>query len=238
MSLSAKCEIVCKKTLSRPIYAISNDIGAIAVLIGHLLKGVFIFLGRKAKTDGIPKAIQFVNWLNNQTIFLIRKSNEVGKPRVIEAGQTSKGLLIFVARNLKAKGVPMVIWIAQSTNDLSSLFYRNAKIVVREKVSAIRQHIATEQTEASSAAAISPSPEIIIKDEETISLNERLAQEIIQSGIECNAIIDIGSHIIEKQPYYSYLFAMSPRIVTNRGCIRIEENGRRNIDFIQIIQKN
>ena len=155
------------------------------------------FLGRKAKTDGIPKAIQFVNWLNNQTIFLIRKSNEVGKPRVIEVGQISKGLLIFVARNLKAKGVPMVIWIAQFTNDLSSLFYRKAKIVVGEKVNAIRQRIATEQTEAS-AAAISPSPEIIIKDEETISLNERLAQEITQSGIECNAIIDIGSHVIEK----------------------------------------
>jgi hypothetical protein len=224
--------------LSRPTYAISKDIGAISVLIGHLLKGVFIFLGRKARTDGIPKAIQFAKWLNNQTIFLIRKSNEVGKPRVIEVGQISKGLLIFVARNLKAKGVPMVISIAQSTNDLSSLFYRKAKIVVGEKVYAIRQLIATEQTEASAAAAISPSPEIIIKEEETISLNERLAQEIIQSGIECKAIMDIGSHAIEKQPYYSFLIAMSPTIVTNRGCIRLEGNGRRNIDFIQIIQKN
>jgi hypothetical protein len=224
--------------LSRPTYAISKDIGAIPVLIGHLLKGVFIFLGRKARTDGIPKVIQFAKWLNNQTIFLIRKSNEVGKPRVIEVGQISKGLLIFVARNLKAKGVPMVISIAQSTNNLSSLFYRKAKIVVGEKVNAIRQLIATEQTEASAAAAISPSPEIIIKEEETISLNERLAQEIIQSGIECKAIMDIGSHAIEKQPYYSFLFAMSPTIVTNRGSIRLEGNGRRNIDFIQIIQKN
>jgi hypothetical protein len=176
--------------LSRPTYAISKDIVAIPVLIGHLLKGVLIFLGRKARTDGIPKAIQFAQWLNNQTIFLIRKSNEVGKPRVIEVGQISKGLLIFVARNLKAKGVRMVIWITQSTNDLSSLFYRKAKIVVGEKVNAIRQPIATEQTEASAAVAISPSPEIIIEEEETISLNERLAQQIVQSGIECKAIID------------------------------------------------
>jgi lysophospholipase L1-like esterase len=224
--------------LSRPAYGISKDIGAISVLIGHLLKGVFIFLGRKARTDGIPKAIQFANWLDNQTVILIRKSNEVGKPRVIEVAQTSKGLLIFVARNLKAKGVPMVIWIAQSTNDLSSLFYRKAKIIVGEKVNAVRQLIATEQNEASAAAAISPSPEIIIKDEETISLNERLAQQIIQSEIECNAMIDIGSHEIEQQPCYSFLFAMSPTIVTNRGCIRLDGNGRRNIDFIQIIQKN
>jgi hypothetical protein len=224
--------------LSRPTYEISKGIAAIPVLIVHLLKGVFIFLGRKTKTDGIPKAIHFANWLNNQTIFLIRKSNEVGKPRVIEVGQISKGLLIFVARNLKAKGVRMVIWITQSTNDLSSLFYRKAKIVVGEKVNAIRQPKATEQTEASAAAAISLSPEIIIKEEETISLNERLAQQIVQSGFECNAIIDIGSLVIEKQPFYSSLFAMSPTIVTNRGCIRLEGNGRRNIDFIQIIQKN
>ena len=132
----------------------------------------------------------------------------------------------------------MVISIAQSTNDFSSLFYRKAKIVVGEKVNDIRQLIATEQTEASVAAEIPPSPEIIIKEEETITLNERLAQEIIQSGIECNAIIGIGSYVIEKQPYYSSLFAMSPTIVTNRGCIRLEGNGRRNIDFIQIIQKN
>jgi hypothetical protein len=224
--------------LSRPTYAISKDIGAIPVLIGHLLKGVFIFLGRKARTDGIPKAIQFAKWLNNQTILLIRKSNEIGKPKIIEVGQISKGLLIFVARNLKAKGVPMVLSIAQSTNDLSSLFYRKAKIVVGEKVNAVRQLIATEQTEASVAAAISPHTEIIIKEEETISLNERLAQQIIQSGIECNTIIDMGSYVIEKQPYYSSFFAMSPTIVTNRGCIRLEGNGIRNIDFIQIIQRN
>jgi hypothetical protein len=128
--------------------------------------------------------------------------------------------------------------VTQSTNDLSSLYYRKAKIVVGEKVNAIRQPIATEQTEASAAAAISPSPEIIIKEEETIILNERLAQQIVQSGIECNAIIDIGSLVIEKQPYYSSLFAMRPTIVTNKGCIRLEGNGRRNIDFIQIIQKN
>ncbi|CAN5314304.1 hypothetical protein BH18THE2_BH18THE2_42920 [soil metagenome] len=225
-----------------PTYTISKEIEAIVkeivVLIGHFLKGLFISLGRKAKTDGIPEAIHLVRWLKNQTIFLIRKSNDVGKPKVIEAGQISKGLLILTAGNLKAKGVPMVIWIAQSTNDLSSLFYRKAKIVVGEKVNVIRLEIATEQTEASAAAAIPPSPEIILKEEETISLNERLAQEIIHNGIECKAIRDKGSLEIEKKPYYSYLFAMSPRIITNRGCIRFEGDDTRNIDFIQIIQKN
>jgi hypothetical protein len=53
------------------------------------------------------------------------------------------------------------------------------------------------------------------------------------------SITDIGSLPIEKKSYYSYLFPMSPRIFTNRGCISLEGNGTtRNIDFIQIIQKN
>ncbi|MGC2306880.1 MAG: hypothetical protein WA461_00630, partial [Nitrososphaeraceae archaeon] len=83
------------------------------------------------------------------------------------------------------------------------------------------------------------SPEIILKKEETIKLNERFAQESFQNGIECNAITDIGSLPIEKKSYYSHLLPMSPRIITNKGCIRLEGNGtRRNIDFIQIIQKN
>jgi hypothetical protein len=83
-----------------------------------------------------------------------------------------------------------------------------------------------------------PSPEIILKEEEAISLNERIAQEISKNGIHCKAVTDIGSLEIEKRHYYSYLFAMSPRIVTNRGCVRFEGDNKGNIDFIQIIQKN
>ena len=82
------------------------------------------------------------------------------------------------------------------------------------------------------------SADVILENEKTMNLNEILAKEISQNGIECKAT-DIGSLPIEKKSYYSYLFPMSPRIITNRGCIRLEGNGtRRNIDFIQIIQKN
>lgn len=122
--------------------------------------------------------------------------------------------------------------------DLSSLFYKKAKKVVGDKVNVIRQDIIAEKIKASAAALIPPSPEIIFKEEEAISLNQRLAQEAIQNRIECKAISDIGSLSIERKSYYSYLFAMSPRIITNRGCIKLEGNGRRNIDLIQIIQKN
>ena len=89
--------------MSRPTYAISREIGAIAVFIGRLLQGLFISLGRKATTDGIPKVVQLAYWLKRQTIFLLRKLNEVGIPKVLEAGQISKGLIILATRNLKAE---------------------------------------------------------------------------------------------------------------------------------------
>ena len=99
--------------------------------------------------------------------------------------------------------------------------------------------IVTEKPKAAATDAdTQPSAEIILKDEEAIGLNERMAQQIYKNRIQCKAITDIGSLEIERKHYYSYLFPLSTRIVTNRGCIRLEGNGTRNIDLIQIIQKN
>ena len=96
-----------------------------------------------------------------------------------------------------------------------------------------QQKITTTPTAAKISA------DVILENEKIMNLNEMLAKEISQNGIECKAITDLGSLPIEKKSYYSHLFPMSPIIVTNRGCIRLEGNGtRRNIDFIQIIQKN
>ena len=75
----------------------------IAVLIGYLLKGLFISIGRKAIVEVIPKAIQFSYWLKKHLIILARKSVEVGTPKAIEAGRISRGLLILAVRNLKTK---------------------------------------------------------------------------------------------------------------------------------------
>ena len=134
----------------------------------------------------------------------------------------------------------MVKWIAQLLKDLSSRFYRKAKEVVEEKVTTVRKDIATGKIKDSEAVAvpISPSPEVILKEEEATNPHDKLAREIIQNGIECKALKDTGLLEIEKKPYYSYLFPFSPRIVTNRGCIRLEGDNKGNIDFIQIIQKN
>src|SRR5215216_5583980 len=224
-----------------PTYTISKEIEVItkeiAVLTGYLLKGLFISLGRKARAEGIPKAIQFSYWLKKQSIILARKSVEVGTPKAIEAGRISRGLLILAVGNLKTKEVPMVIGIVQLIKYLSSQFYKKAMKVVGNKVNTIKQDIVTEKTKAATAATIPLSSEIILKEEESVGLNERMAQEISKNGIECKAITDIGSLPIEKRSYYSYLFPLSPRVTTKRGC-RVEGNGKSNIDFIQVIQKN
>ena len=73
------------------------------------------------------------------------------------------------------------------------------------------------------------SADVILENEKIMNLNEILANEVSQNGIKCKAITDIGSLPIEKKSYYSHLFPMSPRIVTNRGCIRLEGNGPEEI---------
>jgi hypothetical protein len=226
-----------------PTYTIFMEIGVItkeiAVLVGYLLKGLFISISRKAIVEVIPKAIQFSYWLKRHLIILARKSVEVGTPKAIVAGQMSKGLLILAARNLKTKGVPVAIGIVQLIKGLSSQFYKKAKKAVENKVNTIKQDIVTEKTKAAANEATIPlSSEIVLKEEEAIGLNERIAQEISKNGIECIAITDIGSLPIEKGSYYSHLFPLSPRVTTNRGCIRLEDNSKSNIDLIQVIQKN
>jgi hypothetical protein len=221
------------------LYNIPKNLGTIVILIGHLLLGLFTALGRKTRTDGIPKSVQFVRWLKNLTIFSVRKLNEVCWPKITKAGQISKILLMFTAQKLTSKGVPTVIRISQSMKILSIPLYRKAKRVVEEKVDVIREDMESGKTKISESTPIQPSSDIILKDEETISLNERLAQEIIQNGIECEAMTNTGSLSVTKKACYSYLYAMSPRIITNRGCIRLSEgHGSRNINFIQIVQKN
>lgn len=149
-----------------------------------------------------------------------------------------KRTTILALEDLKTKGVPVSIGIVQLIKRLSSQFYKKAKKVIGNRVNTVKQDIVTEKTNAATDADTSPSAEIILKEEEAIGLNERMAQEISKNGVECKAITAIGSLEIERKPYYSYLFPLSARIVTNRGYIKLEGNGTRNISLIQIIQKN
>jgi hypothetical protein len=126
---------------SPPTYTISKEVEGmvreIAVLIGRLLKGLFLFLGSEVKVHVIPRAVQLVHWLKRQTIILIRKPVKLGYPKVIEVGQISEGLLVLTARNLKTKGASMSMGISRSIKNLTSLFYGKAKKIAKEKVSGI-----------------------------------------------------------------------------------------------------
>src|SRR5438067_1692582 len=74
-------------------------------------------------------------------------------------------------------------------------------------------------------------PEIVTK---RVNLNERLAQEARkETGVDCEAA-ELNSLAIENRPYYSSKLPMSPKIVTNRGCIKV--NGK-SFGLIQIIQR-
>jgi hypothetical protein len=79
------------------------------------------------------------------------------------------------------------------TKSLSNQFYKKAKKVVGNKVNTIKQDMINEKTKTANDATVPLSSEIILKEEEAISLKEKMAQEISKSGIECKAITDIGS---------------------------------------------
>ena len=227
--------------ISRSIAAAAKQLGRIgkeiAIIIGHLIISLIILAATKAKSHGKLAIKRLGLWLKEKTIVFARWA----MLKIIQAGQIFKILLILAAQKLKNKGIPMIKQSAELLKDLSSRFYRKAKKVAEEKVNNVRKDIATEKTKASEAEAIpvSVSLDVILKEEESISINERLAREIDQNGIRCEAVTEIGSLGIEKKPPYSFLFPLSPRIVTNRGCIRLtQENDRSNIDLIQIVQKN
>ena len=236
---------------SRHVSAAAKKIGRIlkeiVIIIGQLSKGLIILAAKKVRSDGKPAIIQLVRWLKEKTIVFVR----MAKPKVIEVGHISKALLIAAIKKAKTteggRRKPKVIQVvqaAQAAEKKSSTILGKITQKVKEQASkavskeeyyetSLKQQQITTDTRAAKISS-----EIILEQEKTMNLNETLAKKISQNGIECKAITDIGSLPIEKRSYYSHLFSMSPRIITNRGCIRLEGNSRRNIDFIQIIQKN
>ncbi|MFZ0695993.1 MAG: hypothetical protein WAM88_02515 [Nitrososphaeraceae archaeon] len=243
----SRIELITILDTNRLISVTAKQIGRIlkeiAIIIGQLLIGLIILAARNARSHGKPAIIRLGRWLKEKSIVFIRWA----KPKAIETGQTSKGLIIVAVRKVKTSGgeagEPKDREIVQVNekkphrilDKITEKIKEQARKVVREAdyETLKQQKITTTPTAAKISA------DIILENEKIMNLNEILAKEISQNGIECKAITDLGSLPIEKKSYYSHLFPMSPIIVTNRGCIRLEGNGtRRNIDFIQIIQKN
>ena len=67
-----------------------------------------------------------------------------------------------------------------------------------------------------------------------MSSSQTMAEQMKKGGVQCD-VLAFGPHPLEKGPYYSQMFALSSRLATNKGLIRVRG---KNIDFIQILQRN
>ncbi len=72
---------------------------------------------------------------------------------------------------------------------------------------------------------------IVVK---VLSPNEEIANQMRKNGIDCQAL-PVASHPLERKPYYSHLFPMTPKLVTNKGVIVIRG---KNVDLVQILQRS
>lgn len=210
----------------------------IALIAGRLLIGLILIVGRKVRAEGKPKVAQLASWVKTRSIIFIRKSIEVVKPLAIEAGQTSKALLILTGRRLRTEGGPRAMNAAHLIKLQSIAFVRKGKEQQTGKGSENIVHVPSAQSYPTGTTTLKVSSEIILEKDSTLDLSDRLANEIKDKGITCHIVREIGSIQFEEKSRYSHLFPMSPRIITNRGYIRLSDISSRNISLIQIIQRN
>jgi hypothetical protein len=74
-------------------------------------------------------------------------------------------------------------------------------------------------------------------DSETVkisSLNEIFASQMKKRGLTVETV-PLGSLNLEREDYYNNDIGSNPRLITNRGCIKIKD---KEITIIQIIQRN
>jgi hypothetical protein len=185
----------------------------------YLLKKIIIFLGPRMVV-GKQKGKEIRYQLKRLMIFLSIKANTTGKQKATVSAELLKQLAIILVRkaNEAAHQTIQVIIASDIPVRTKSYLTKDPEIM------------ATMMTTALSSPP--PDPETTIR---RITLNDKLAEEIRKEiGIDCQAI-DVNSLPIEHKPYYSYIFPMSSKIVTNRGCIRVKS---KCFDLIQIIQRN
>jgi hypothetical protein len=173
--------------------------------LGPLLRRLVVSFGSILKFTQREISEQFASLPQRQRIIPDRKTGTTETDRGIGFKQVLRRLGIVTAAKLSET--------IQETTQAIKYDMEVNKGVIRER---------SEQVPA----------EITIK---RTSLNEKLVQQLReQIGIDCEAA-EIDSLSIEHKRYYSYNFPMSPKIITNRGCIIVK--GRR-FNLIQVIQRN
>lgn len=191
------------------------------------------FIIRKVRSGGKDKAKAIGNLLLAFSIALVRK---VGQLLLILGRFIYKKTKKLKTENLKVKtedeGELLKGWTKTSSvkKTIHLLIHRFALLVV----TAMNKVQVATKDDRSKNAHISD-----ISQEDLIDTNESLYQNIIRGlkheGIDVEEAGEEDILKIERPPYYSYNFSMTPRVVTNRGAIRIKN---KNINFIQLIQRN
>lgn len=187
---------------------------------------------KASQNSGVNIGKQLMRLLKPLTTSMGRKAKDMGKqqarnlePSVKKMASTGTKKAKDVGKDIGTKSKPLL-------DDLATMIGEEANKTIKQTKRAIKADM--EATKASDLAKSSEElPEITIR---RINLNERLAQQAkTELGLDCEAV-EVNSLAIENKPsYYSYKFPMSPKIVTNRGCIKIK--GKR-FGLIQIIQRN
>jgi hypothetical protein len=202
--------------LARTILALLK-VGAIQAR--YLLRKIINFLSKKGMVVGRQKGKEMRYQLKKLITFLYIKANTTGKQKAIVSAQLLKQLAIILIRktNEAAHQTIQIIIASDIPRKTKSYLTKDPEITV---------------TMMTNTLSSPPDPETTIR---RITLNDKLAEEIRKEiGIDCQAI-DVNSLPVEHKPYYSYIFPMSSKIVTNRGCIRVKS---KCFDLIQIIQRN
>lgn len=162
----------------------------IALIVGRLLVGLILIVGRKVRADGKPKVAQLASWMKARSIIFFRKSIEVVKPLAIGAGQTSKALLIVTGRRLRTEGGPRAMYAAHLIKLQSVAFVRKPKELQTTKSSENIVHDPSAQNYHTGTTLSKVSPEVILEKDSTLDVSDRLANEIKDKGITCHIVRD------------------------------------------------
>ena len=187
---------------------------------------------KAGQNSGVNIGKQLMRLLKPLTTSMGRKAKDIGKQQARELEPSVKKMASTGTKKAKDVGKDISTKSKPLLNDLATMIGKEANKTFEQTKQAIKADM--EATKVSDLAKSSEDlPEITIR---RINLNERLAQEAKNElGLDCEAV-EINSLAIENKPsYYSYKFPMSPKIVTNRGCIKVK--GKR-FGLIQIIQRN
>ena len=190
-------------------------------------KELAIVFGRKISNAGKKTGYTLGHILKRSATSAGMKTKSIGSQK----GGVSEPLVknLPLGRNNKAKqdaGAKSRLSLKKLATNLSV----QSKKTIEETKRGIKADMKVTK-DSNMANSSEENPEIVIK---RVNLNESVAQSIERIGIDCEAI-EVNSLAIENRPYYSYKLPMTPKIVTNRGCIKV--NGK-SFGLIQIIQRN